>query len=277
MTAAAAGKLTTQEPEMKINANGIDINYTIEGEGPWLTMSHSLACNLHMWDEEARRLSARYKVLRYDSRGHGQSAAPEAAYTLEMMADDLHGLLQALGIKSTHFVGLSMGGMIGQTYALKYPGMFRSLALCDTTSSYPAGVEGVWIDRIKTVQAQGMEPLVAPTLERWFTEPFRKTRVDVVAKVAAMIRTTPPAGYIGCSNAIPKINLTARLAQIRCPALVIVGKDDPGTPVAMAEEIHRALPGSKLVVIPAAAHLSNLEQPEAFNQALGEFFDQANG
>ena len=130
----------------------------------------------------------------------------------------------------------------------------------------------LWVERIKTVEAQGMEPLVESTLARWFTEPFRKTRPEVVQNVAAMIRSTPVAGYVGCSHAIPKINLTARLKEIRCPSLVIVGKDDPGTPVAMAEEIHQALPGSKLVIIPSAAHLSNLEQPDAFNQALAEIF-----
>ena len=260
---------------MKTSVNGIEINYTVEGEGAWLTMSHSLACNLHMWDEEAKRLAKRYKVLRYDTRGHGASSAPAGAYTLDLLADDLHGLLAALGVKSTHFAGLSMGGMIGQTFALKYPGMFTSLALCDTTSRYPAEASGLWAERIKTVETQGMEPLVAPTLERWFTAPFRKARPEVVQKVAAMIRATSTPGYVGCSYAIPKINLTARLKEIRCPALVIVGKDDPGTPVAMAEEIHHALPGSKLVIIPSAAHLSNLEQPDAFNHALGEFLDKA--
>jgi 3-oxoadipate enol-lactonase len=262
---------------MNISANGMDINYSIEGDGPWLTLSHSLACNLHMWDEEAKRLSKRYRVLRYDTRGHGGSSAPAGAYTLDLLADDLHGLLRALGVQSTHFAGLSMGGMIGQTFALKYPGMFRSLALCDTTSRYPAEAAGVWVERIKTIEANGIEPLVAPTLERWFTEPFRKARPEVVQKVAAMIRATPAPGYIGCAHAIPKINLTARLKEIRCPAVVIVGKDDAGTPVAMAEEIRQALPGSKLVVIASAAHLSNLEQPDAFNQALGDFFDKANG
>ncbi|TSA15410.1 MAG: 3-oxoadipate enol-lactonase [Betaproteobacteria bacterium] len=259
---------------MKIGANGIEVNYTVEGDGPWLTMSHSLACNLHMWDEEAKRLSRRFKVLRYDTRGHGGSSAPAGAYTLEMLADDLDALLQALGVQSTHFIGLSMGGMIGQTYALKYPGRFTSLALCDTSSRYPAAAAGVWAERIRTVEAQGMEPVVAPTLERWFTEPFRKARPEVVEKVAAMIRTTPAPGYIGCSHAIPKLDLTARLHEIRCPSVVIVGKDDPGTPVAMAEEIHQALPGSKLVIIPSAAHLSNLEQPEAFNRALSEFLEK---
>jgi len=260
---------------MKIDANGISINYTIEGEGPWIALSHSLACNLHMWDEEAKRLSKRYKVLRYDTRGHGESSAPAGAYTLELLADDLHALLQALGVQSAHFVGLSMGGMIGQTYALKYPGMFKSLALCDTTSRYPDAAASLWAERIKTVEAQGMEPLVASTLERWFTAPFRQARPEVVAKVAAMIRSTPVPGYVGCSHAIPKINVTARLKEIRCPSVVIVGKDDPGTPVAMAEEIHQALPGSELVIIPSAAHLSNLEQPDAFNQALAKFLDQA--
>ena len=210
---------------MKTKANGIDVNYEIEGEGPWLTMSHSLACNLHMWDEEAKRLSKRYKVLRYDTRGHGASGAPAGAYTLELLADDLHALLQGLGVQSTHFVGLSMGGMIGQTYALKYPGMFKSLALCDTTSRYPAEAAGLWTERIKTVEAQGMEALVESTLARWFTEPFRKSHPQVVDKVAAMIRATPVPGYVGCSHAIPKINLTARLKEIACPVVVIVGKD----------------------------------------------------
>jgi 3-oxoadipate enol-lactonase len=260
---------------MKINANGIDINYTFEGDGPWLTLSHSLACNLHMWDEEAKRLSQRYRVLRYDTRGHGESSAPGGAYTLELLADDLNGLLRALGVQTTHFVGLSMGGMIGQTFALKYPGSCRSLALCDTTSRYPAEAAGMWVERIKTVEAHGMEPLIAPTLERWFTEPFRNVHPQVVEKVKAMIRTTPATGYIGCSHAIPKINLTERLKEIRCPTVVIVGKDDPGTPLAMAEEIHQALPGSTLVVIASAAHLSNLEQPEAFNRALADFLASA--
>lgn len=260
---------------MKINANGIDINYTIEGEGPWLTMSHSLACNLHMWDEEARRLSKRYRVLRYDTRGHGESSAPAGAYSLDMLADDLQGLLQALGVRSTHFVGLSMGGMIGQTYALKYPGVFKSLALCDTTSRYPAEAGPMWADRIRTVEAGGVEPLLEMTMARFFSEPFRKARPEVVETVAAMMRSTPAPGYLGCCHAIPKINLTSRLREIRCPAVVIVGKNDPGTPVAMAEEIHQAMPGSRLVVIPDAAHLANLEQPDAFNQALAEFLAQA--
>ena len=161
---------------MKLKANGIDINYEIEGDGPVVTFSHSLACNLSMWDEQVRALKGRYRVLRFDTRGHGQTGAPAGAYTLEQLADDLKGLLDGLAITATHFVGLSMGGMIGQIFALKHPAMVQSLVLCDTTSRYPAAAAPIWEERIKAVGAKGMEPMVAPTLERWFTAPFRARR-----------------------------------------------------------------------------------------------------
>ncbi|MCU0804792.1 MAG: 3-oxoadipate enol-lactonase [Burkholderiales bacterium] len=257
---------------MKIETNGVQLHCAIEGEGPWLAMSHSLACNLSMWDNEARALSKRFKVLRFDTRGHGQSGAPAGPYSLEMLADDVKGLFDALDIRAAHWVGLSMGGMIGQTFALRYPGVLRSLVLADTTSRYPKDAGPIWQDRIRLVESQGMEPLVAPTLERWFTEPFRKAHPERVAPIATAIRATPVAGYVGCSHAIPKIDLTTRLKEIGVPTLVIVGEDDPGTPVAMAREIHDALPGSELVVIPRAAHLANVEQPEAFGAALDRFY-----
>jgi 3-oxoadipate enol-lactonase len=262
---------------MKLKANGIEINYEIEGDGPVVTFSHSLACNLSMWDDQARALKGRYRVLRFDTRGHGQTSAPAAAYSLEQLADDLKGLLVGLDITATHFVGLSMGGMIGQVFALKYPAMVQSLVLCDTTSRYPAAAAPVWEERIKAVGAKGMEPMVAPTLERWFTAPFRARRQDLMDRVGAMIRSTPAPGYIGCCHAIPKINVTERLKDVRCPALVIVGEEDPGTPVDMAREIHAALPGAELAILSRASHLSNLEQPAEFNHALGGFLDKLSG
>jgi 3-oxoadipate enol-lactonase len=262
---------------MKLNANGIDINYEIDGDGPVVTFSHSLACNLSMWDEQARALKGRYRVLRYDTRGHGNTTAPAGAYTLEQLADDLKGLLDGLGITATHFVGLSMGGMIGQIFALKHPAMVQSLALCDTTSRYAPGAAATWEDRIKTVGAKGMEPMAAPTLERWFTAPFRARHKDLMERVGAMIRATPAAGYIGCCHALPKINVTEKLRNVRCPALVIVGEEDPGTPVEMAREIHAALPTAELAVLCRASHLSNLEQPEEFNRVLGGFLDKLSG
>ncbi len=262
---------------MKLTANGIEINYTLEGEGPVVTLSHSLGCNLSMWDEQARALKGRYRVLRFDTRGHGQTSAPPGPYTLDQMADDLHGLLAGLGIKETHFVGLSMGGMIGQVFALKYPKMVQRLVLCDTSSRFPKEIWTMWEERIRTVQAKGMEPMVEPTLQRWFTAPFRERRRDVVEHVAAMIRSTPPEGYIGCCHAIPKIDVLDRLREIRCPALVIVGEEDPGTPVEMARQIHVALPSAELAILRSASHLSNMEQPEEFNLVLLAFLDKASG
>jgi len=259
---------------VKARTNGIDTHYTVDGDGPWLIFSHSLACNVAMWEPQVKAFSKRCKVLCYDTRGHGQSSAPAGAYTLDQLADDAKALLDAVGITSCHWVGLSMGGMIGQTFALKYPGIFRTMTLADTTSRYPAEAQPLWQARIATATTQGMEPIVQAMLERWFTEPFRNGGAPVVRNIAQAIRSTPVAGFVGCCHAIPKINVTGRLKEVKIPSLVVVGEQDPGTPVAMAREIHENLPGSELAIIPAAAHLSNLEQPEAFNQALSRFLDR---
>ena len=258
---------------MKIQANGIDVNYEIHGKegAPWLVLSHSLACSVRMWDPQIAALKDSYRILAYDTRGHGATEAPEGAYTLDQLADDLFFLLRELKITSAHYCGLSMGGMIGQTFALKYPGVFKTLTLADTTSRYPAEAAPVWADRVRTAEAKGMEPLAQPTLERWFTEPFRKNNPAAVDAIRKLILATPVAGYAGCCHALPKINVTARLKEIKCPILVIVGADDPGTPPAMAREIHENAPGSKLVVLPQAAHLANLEQPDGFTRALRSF------
>jgi 3-oxoadipate enol-lactonase len=258
---------------MKATVNGIETYYEIHGkeDAPWLVFSHSLACSVRMWDGETARQKDKYRVLAYDTRGHGQSAAPNGPYTLEQLADDLFHLLKKLEVSKPHFCGLSMGGMIGQTAALKYPGLFRSMTLCDTTSRYPAEAAPMWQDRIRVAESKGMAPLVQPTLERWFTEPFRRNHPDKVKPVAALIEKTPVPGYAGCCAAIPKINVTSRLKEIKIPTLVICGNDDPATPPAMAREIQENIPGAKLALIPQAAHLANIEQPEAFNRALGDF------
>lgn len=258
---------------MKATVNGVETYYEIHGKegAPWLVFSHSLACSVRMWDGEIARYKEKYRVLAYDTRGHGQSAAPQGPYTLEQLAEDLFFLLKHLKVEKPHYVGLSMGGMIGQTAALKYPGIFRTLTLCDTTSRYPAEAAPMWQERIRVAESKGMAPLVQATLERWFTEGFRKNHPDKVRPVADLIENTPVPGYVGCCAAIPRINVTARLKEIRTPALVICGNEDPATPPAMAREIQQNIPGAKLELIPQAAHLSNIEQPEAFNRALGSF------
>jgi 3-oxoadipate enol-lactonase len=259
----------------KIKTNGIEINCVIEGAGPWVTLSHSLACNLSMWDEQAGLLAKKFKVLRFDTRGHGQSSAPPAPYTLDQMAEDVHGLFDALGIRRTHWVGLSMGGMIGETYALNYPGVFQSMVLADTTSRRPDNAAAMWGERIRIAETQGMAALVEGTLARWFTEPYRLARPDVMARFGEDIRNTPVAGFVGCCAAIAQLDLVDRLKEIKCPTLVIVGDQDHGTPPAMARQIHDNLPGSELLVIGEAAHISSVEQAEVFNRALLDFLERA--
>jgi 3-oxoadipate enol-lactonase len=262
---------------MKITANGIQMNYTLEGpaDAPVVTMSHSLATDLSMWDPQTRALARSYRVLRYDTRGHGGTDAPAGAYTLSQLADDARALLRALGIGRTHWIGLSMGGMIGQTLALASPELFQSLSLCDTSSRIPADMKHVWDERITTVEAKGMEPVVEPTIGRWFTAKFIETHKDVVESVRAMIRRTPSKGYVGCCHAIKALDLTDRLKAITLPTLIIVGKQDIGTPVAASEAINQQIKGSQLIVLDPAAHLSNLEQPDAFTNALEQFLKRA--
>ena len=259
-----------------LKARGLDIHYRIDGgEGPWLTLSHSLGCDLSMWEEQMSLLTPRFRVLRFDTRGHGASSAPPAPYTLAEMADDLHALFGALGIRQTHFVGLSMGGMIGQTYAIAHPGVFQSMVLADTTARRPPQDISVWDQRIRLAETQGMAALVESTLARWFTEPYRRAHPEAMARFGEGIRRTPVAGFCGCCAAIARVDVLDRLKEIDCPALVMVGEHDHGTPPEMSRQIHAQLRGSELVMIPDAAHISNVEQTERFNAALLAFLDRA--
>ena len=256
---------------MKTRIGDIDIHYTVEGSGPWITLAHSLGCDSSMWDEQAALLAPNYTVLRFDARGHGQSSAPPGPYTLAQMADDVHGLFAMLGITRTHWLGISMGGMIGQTFALAYPGVFASMVLADTTSRRPPNASAMWGERIQIAKTQGMDALVDSTLERWFTAPFRASQPELMARVAAGIRATPVDGFCGCCAAIAQVDVLNRLHEIVCPALVMVGDQDHGTPPEMARLIHENLAGSEFVVIANAAHIANMEQPEFFNRTLLDF------
>lgn len=258
---------------MKITANGISMNYQLEGpaNATVVTLSHSLATNLSMWDPQIPVLTSRYRVLRYDTRGHGGTDAPEGPYSLEQLAEDVRALLHALGIPRTHFVGLSLGGMIGQILGLQYPRNLHSLVLCDTSSRMPPEAKPMWDERIHVARTQGMEPHVESTIGRWFTGPFREKHPEVVDPVRVMIRTTNPRGYIGCGQAIAALNLTDRLPAIGVQTLIIVGEDDPGTPVTASRTIHEKIKGSELAILKSASHLSNMEQVEAFNRAVMAF------
>ncbi|MBZ0143144.1 MAG: 3-oxoadipate enol-lactonase [Rhodocyclaceae bacterium] len=259
---------------MKVRANGIDIHYEVSGSGPWLTLSHSLCCDVSMWQPQLAALEKRFTVLRFDTRGHGGTDAPAGAYTFDQLADDVLGLLDALQVERTHFCGLSMGGMIGQHLALKAPQRIDRLVLADTTSRMPAEAQPLWAERIRVAQEKGMGAHVQPTLERWFTASWRAVHPEVMEAIGNLIRNTPVAGYVGCAQTIARIDVTDRLSGIKAPTLVIVGRDDLGTPPAMSEAIAAAIPGARLAVIPEASHLSNIEQADAFNRLLLDFLTE---
>jgi 3-oxoadipate enol-lactonase len=260
---------------MRVRTNGIFINAELEGpeHAPVATLSHSLAASLEMWRPQMPTLTRRFRVLRYDTRGHGGTDVPAGPYRLEDLAEDVYGLFCELGIERTHFVGLSMGGMIGQQLALARPEVLKSLVLADTLSAYPPQARTMWEERIAAASGpRGMEPLVEPTVARWFTQPFRDANPGTIDWIRSLIRATPPAGFVGCCHALMTLNLTDKLSSIRLPTEVIVGRQDPTTPVSGAEVIRNAIPGAHLTVIEDAAHISNVEQPDAFNAALEGFF-----
>lgn len=256
---------------MKIHANGIDIRYEISGNGPWVTLSHSLSCDLTMWDALAASLAPTCTVLRYDTRGHGGTSAPQGDYSFDQLTADLTGLLDALKVGRTHFLGLSMGGMIGQHLALAAPQRLERLVIANSTSRIPPEAGPLWDERIAIVRAQGCAGVVEGTLGRWFTPGFRQSRPDATAPIARLIANTPSAGYIGCAAAIRHLDITSRIGGIKAPTLVIAGAEDPGTPPAMSEAIAAAIPGARLEVIPSASHLSCIEQPEIFNRLVTDF------
>jgi len=258
---------------MRIKANGIQINYELSGKkgAPVVILSHSLSSSLLMWNPQMDALNPYFQVLRYDTRGHGNSDAPSGAYTLDLLEDDVIKLLDVLGMDRAHFVGLSMGGMIGQGLALRHPHRLKSLVLCDTTAVFPAESQPVWDERVDKARNKGMKALLEETMERWFTPTFLKQNSPMVNLIREQILATPVAGYIGCAEALRRLNYLNRLPEIKMPTLIMVGEDDPGTPVSASEAMHKRILNSKMVVLPSARHLSNVEQTEAFNSALLTF------
>jgi len=254
---------------MKAKVNGIEINYEVHGKegAPWLVLSHSLACSTRMWDPQIAAFKDKYRILAYDMRGHGQTSAPKGPYTLDMLADDVLELMKALKVPRATFIGLSIGGMIGQTLALRASPPFDGMVFADTTHTQPPEAVKQWEDRIRIAETQGMKALVPSTLERWFTEPFRNH--PEATKIAELIASTPVAGFVGCGQAIMKLNTTARLKDIKLPVLAITGESDGAA--AGTRHIGQTVPGAKFVSIPQASHIANVEQPEAFTRSLREF------
>ena len=255
-----------------ILANGININYRLDmcknkhPRTPVVMLSNSLLSNYSMWDDQLEDLVQHFTVLRYDTRGHGGTDAPATPYSIELFVDDVVGLLDILAIDKVHFVGLSMGGFIGQLFSARHSDRVRSLTLCDTACVMPPA--SLWDERIKIAETEGVEGLIEGTLSRWFTEQFRRTNDKDVLKISNMIRTTAVHGYVNCTKAIRDMDQRRILKDITVPTSIIVGDKDPACPVSAAETLHSGILASKLIILADAAHLPNIEKKREFNDAL---------
>ena len=256
--------------------NGVDIAYRFDGpkDGRVLLVANSLMANgtMRAWNVPA--LADRYSVLRYDTRGHGQSGVSPGPYTIAQLADDAVGLLDALGIEKAHFMGLSIGGMIGQQLGARYPERVYSLSLCNSASEMPP--RSLWEERFEIARTQGIAGLVEGTIKRWFTAPFIERAPKDIEKVRQMILGTNVDGYMACGSAVRDMAQSTMLLKIKTPTLVLSGQYDPACTVDQGTVLHRLIDGSKMVVLQDAAHLSNIEQPAAFNSALRAFIDSVD-
>jgi 3-oxoadipate enol-lactonase len=245
-----------------------DLNYLLEGpeDAPVLVLSNSLGTAMEMWDAQAPALRERFRLLRYDTRGHGGSPAPPGPYEIGDLGRDVIHLLDRLGIERASFCGLSVGGMTGMWLAAEAPERVERLVLLCTSALL--GPKSVWDGRIATATERGMAALVDGVIERWFTPAFRAENPEVVGKMARTLRETDPGGYAGCCAAIRDMDLRDRLPSVEASTLVVSGAEDPATPPEHGGLIADAIPGARFEVVPDDAHIANVEQPEKVTQLI---------
>jgi 3-oxoadipate enol-lactonase len=251
-------------------------HHVVEGgkDKPALVFSNSLGSDLRIWDAMAPQFVKDFRVIRYDTRGHGLSEAPPPPYSAGDLARDVVGLLDRLGIKEAIVCGLSVGGVIAQQLAIAYPDRVRALILCDTGARI--GTVASWEERIATVTAHGLGALAAPSMERWFTADFRRRCNDEVRGYANMVLRTSVDGYLGTCCALRDADFTQDAIRISQPTLVLCGEQDVATPPELGKELARLVPRAQFALIQQAAHLICIEQPDAVVDRMMQFFREVH-
>jgi 3-oxoadipate enol-lactonase len=251
-----------------VKVNGLPVHYRLEGApaGALVMLCHGLLGSLEMWQPQMRALGERYRVLRFDNRGHGSSGVTAPPYTVEQLAADAVGLLDVLGVPRAHFVGCSLGGMIGQLMGARYPERLRSLVLVSSRTVMPPA--SMWEERIRIARTSGIAALLPTMLERWFSPSFRASDRSAVDAVAAAVLATPVEGFVGACTAIRDTDHTRLLPRVAVPTLVMSAQDDPGVPVPDTICIQRAIPGAELALVEGARHLFSVERADVFDALL---------
>jgi 3-oxoadipate enol-lactonase len=261
---------------MQIESNGSTFNCLIDGEhGPWVLLSHGLATDMSMWDELTDALKPRYRVLRYDARGHGGSAAPEGDYTLDQLVADAVGILDRLDVRQAHFAGLSMGGMIALGLLLDHPQRVKSAVIADSRHTTTPAFTEAWLTRAEEVRKGGIQAIVGSTVTRWSSAGLAERNPAAVARMERMIRNTSALGYRGCAAALARLNYGHRLSEIETPTLILCGSEDHGAPPENTRQMHAMIKGSRFLEIEGAGHISNIEKPDIFNAAAIKLFEDA--
>ncbi|HMB47302.1 MAG TPA: alpha/beta fold hydrolase [Afifellaceae bacterium] len=261
------------------NVETADVSLACRVDGdaanPWLILSNSLATDHRMWSPQLETLTRTHRVLRYDTRGHGASSATPAPYALTDLVSDVIGLMDGLEIENASFMGLSLGGITALGLALDHSDRIERIICCDARADAPEIYQQIWPANIARAREAGMDALVEPTLDRWFSEPFRTNpdSAQVLEATGDMIRATSVEGYVGCASALMGLDYLPRLPEIATPALFVVGETDPAAPADVMKTMAEKTPGADYVLIPEAAHLSNLERPDLFNKAVRDWLD----
>jgi len=248
------------------------IHYSLEGQSgtPALLFSNSLGTNYSMWDPQVPELRRKFRVLRYDTRGHGQSSLTPGPYSIEQLGKDVVALLDALDLDRVHFCGLSMGGMIGMWLGVNAPDRLNKLVLCNTAARI--ATPETWNARIEAVRKNGMKPVAPAVVERWFSSAFRQKAPDAISNIQKILEETNPDGYAACCAAVRDFDFREHLGRIRIPTLVISGALDPATPPADGRFLADHMPGARYAEL-HAAHLSKIEDQHRFNNELTAFLN----
>ena len=261
----------------KLAVGKIALNYRIDGpEGaPWATFTTGITNDLSMWDAHVAALTKTHRMLRFDTRGHGDSEAPPAPYSLDMLIGDILGLWDGLGIERSSLVGIGLGGVVSLGLALAHPGRLDALVPVACRAEPAPEYRAIWPPLIEAVRAGGIEAIVDTTVQRWFPEPFRAANPDVLDRMRAMIRKTSLDGYLGCIAALLEMDYRARLGTIAMPVLFVSGAlDHVGAPPVLMQGLAEAVPGARHVALPDAGHICTIANPGAFDEALTGFLNR---